>query len=364
VLLPGEEDAAIWRYFASLAFPPEEQVRTTLAALDPDRPTSTAALETRVELRRTRLEMMLKVLDVDGAVRRVRGGWVGTGRPWHYDTRRHERVAQARTDEQAAMRRYVATGDCRMLYLRRCLDDPDAAPCGRCDRCAGPPLPDTVGDGALAAARAALGRPGVVLDPRRQWPTGLAAVGVELKGRIPPGEQAEPGRVLGRLSDLGWGNRLRPLLAGAGPGDGTGDRAGPLPREVADAVVAVLAEWARGDQPWGNRPVAVVGIASARRPGLVEALAGHIARVGRLPHLGELTVSAEAGRANSAQRVRALHEAFTLPPGLAAELSTLDGPVLLVDDYVDSGWTMALAARLLRRAGAPGVLPFALAQNG
>ena len=364
LLLPGEEDAAIWRYFASLAFPPEEQVRAALAALDPDRPLSTAALETRVELRRTRLEMMLKVLDVDGAVRRVRGGWVRTGQPWRYDTERHRRVARAREAEQEAMREYVLTDTCRMLFLRRCLDDPDAVPCGRCDRCAGPAVPEDVTDDPLAAARGALGRPGVTLEPRRQWPTGLAAVGVDLKGRISPEEQALPGRVLGRLSDLGWGNRLRPLLEGPGSGADPAERV--LPGDLADAVVAVLTEWARGDQPWSQRPAAVLGIGSRQRPALVRAVAGHIARVGRLPYLGDLAVAGDrgAGRANSAQRVRALYEAFTLPPELEAGLSTLDGPVLLVDDYVDSGWTMALAARLVRRAGAPGVLPFALALAG
>ena len=35
--------------------------------------------------------------------------------------------------------------------------------------------------------------------------------------------------------------------------------------------------------------------------------------------------------------------------------------VLLVDDLADSRWTMTVAGRELRRAGAPAVLPFALA---
>src|SRR3954470_24234291 len=138
VLLPGREDAAIWRYFASLAFPPEDQVRLVLANLSADRPMSTQALEPMVDLRRNRLEMMLKVLDVDGAVRRSRGGWLATGEPWIYDTARLRRVAEARTAEQDAMREYAATSGCRMEFLRRCLDDPVAGPCGRCDRCAAP----------------------------------------------------------------------------------------------------------------------------------------------------------------------------------------------------------------------------------
>ena len=102
ILLPGREDRDIWAYFASLAFPPERQVRAALAALaEADRPMSASVLETRVDLSRGRLESMLKVLDVDGAVRRVSGGWTSTGQPWHYDGERYERVAAER-DPRAA----------------------------------------------------------------------------------------------------------------------------------------------------------------------------------------------------------------------------------------------------------------------
>ena len=362
LLLPGAEDAAIWRYFASLAFPPQEQVRAVLAALgDSDRPLSTAALETRVELRRGRLELMLKVLDVDGAVHRVRGGWEATGAHWEHDAARYERIAGARAAEQESMRSYAKLGGCRLEFLRQSLDDPEAAPCGRCDNCAGAWYPIEVSDQALAAARAHLGRAGVEITPRRQWPTGLAAIGVPLTGKIPAVEQAEPGRAVGRLSDLGWGDRLRRLV-----GEGAGDQT--IAEDAFGGVVETLAAWARGDDRWAVRPVAVVAIGSHARPRLVDSLGTRIASVGRLPLLGTVPPAAGGGttasRTNSAQRVRALYEAFEVPPELADRLGSLDGPVLLVDDVVDSGWTMAIVARLLRRAGAPAVLPFALALTG
>ncbi|MGB0100069.1 MAG: DEAD/DEAH box helicase, partial [Nocardioides sp.] len=110
VLLPAIEDRDIWAYFASLAFPREEQVRRTLEVLAAEgRPMSTATLETYVDLNRTRLETMLKVLDVDGAVRRVRGGWESTGLAWAYDEERYRRVTEAREREQRAMLDYIAT---------------------------------------------------------------------------------------------------------------------------------------------------------------------------------------------------------------------------------------------------------------
>lgn len=370
LLLPGKEDEAIWNYFASLAFPPEEQVRRTLDVLaEAGRPLSLPALEPLVELRRSRLETMLKVLDVDGAVRRVKGGWISTGMPWAYDAERYAWVAKQRQAEQQAMRDYATTPGCRMEFLRRQLDDEAAAPCGRCDNCAGARFTDAVSSGALDTAQGELVRAGVDVEPRRMWPTGLAAVGVDLKGRIPAGEQASQGRALGRLSDIGWGNRLRPMLAQQAPD-------GPVPDDVAKAVVGVLADWAKGPGGWASggtdaqqRPAGVVTMSSHTRPHLIQSLGARIAEVGRLPLLGSIEYAAGADtahvpRTNSAQRLRALDGTLTVPPELAAALQEAGGPVLLVDDLTDSGWTLAVAARMLRRAGAKGVLPLVLAVQG
>ncbi|RMI37319.1 RecQ family ATP-dependent DNA helicase [Streptomyces triticirhizae] len=368
LLLPGPEDEAIWRYFGSLAFPPEDQVRHTLAVLAANEgPLSLPALEARVELRRSRLEMMLKVLDVDGAVRRVRGGWVATGAPWRYDAERYAWVARQREVEQEAMRDYAATGDCRMELLRRALDDEEARPCGRCDNCTDMGFDAQVTPAALEAARGELTRPGVPVEPRRMWPSGLPATGVELKGRIPAGEQAETGRALGRLSDIGWGDRLRPLLS---PESVDGE----VPEDVLDAVVAVLADWARGPGGWASgasdappRPVGVVFVASTSRPRLVTSLAEGISRVGRMPLLGSVSVARHdrrPGPSNSARRVHALHGALELAPELTEAVKTHPGPLLLVDDFTDSGWTLALSARLLRATGAERVLPLVLAVRG
>ncbi|MEU1228519.1 RecQ family ATP-dependent DNA helicase [Streptomyces sp. NPDC005828] len=370
LLLPGQEDEAIWRYFASVAFPPEEQVRRTIDVLaQAGRPLSLPALEPLVELRRTRLETMLKVLDVDGAVHRVKGGWESTGQPWVYDTERYAWVARQRAAEQQAMRDYAAATGCRMEFLRRQLDDEEAASCGRCDNCAGSRFDPKVSDAALDAAKGELGRPGVEVEPRKMWPTGLAAVGVDLKGRIPLGEQSFAGRALGRLSDIGWGNRLRPLLA-----DTTPD--GPVPDDVVQAVVHVLADWAKGPGGWASgapdapaRPAGVVTVASHRKPRLVGSLGQRIAEIGRMPFLGVVEYMPEAedlrlSRTNSAQRVVGLQRTLTVPPELGERLAGAGGPILLVDDLSDTGWTLAVAARLLRRAGAEGVFPLVLAVQG
>ncbi len=354
VLLPQPEDKDIWAYFASLAFPREEQVRHTLRVLaDEGRPVSTAALETYVDLGRTRLEQMLKVLDVDGAVRRVRGGWEATGEPWVYDADRYERVTAARTREQRAMLDYLDTDRCRMWFLRDQLDDPDIevavagegpVRCGRCDNCGGIALSTEVSDEAIGEARTRLGRPGVVIEPRSMWPTALGNLGLDLKGRI--GEGAEPGRAVARLTDLGHGQALRDLFGGE-PHDG------PVPEPLVHAVIEVL-------QDWRPEVEGLVVVESATRPELTADLADGLSRYLRRPLVGrwaivDATVAPGQGAMNSAQRVSAVARRFRLEGEIPA------GPVLLVDDQTATGWTLTLAARALREAGATAVLPLTLA---
>ncbi|MGH8968596.1 MAG: RecQ family ATP-dependent DNA helicase [Actinomycetes bacterium] len=354
LLLPAPEDREIWRWFATSSMPRRLHADAVIAALAAsDRPMSTPALETVADVRRTRLELLLKVLDVDGAVRRVTGGWVATGEPWTYDEERYARVAATREAEQQSMLAYQATDGCRMRFLQVALDDEAAADCGRCDRCARDWYDAAVPSAATGSAARALRRVGVEVEPRTTWPGGMSRLGIPRSGRIPAGERLEPGRVVARLTDLGWGQRLRDLLSPA-----TDDA--PADDALLGACVDVLRSWS-----WEHRPAAVLAVPSLRRPLLIGSVADHLAAVGRLPNLGtlDLTTDGPSGEpgGNSAFRLAAVHDRFAVPASVTRAARDLDGPVLLVDDLVDSRWTLTVAGRLLRGTGAPAVLPFALA---
>lgn len=350
LLLPGTEDGAIWHYFATASMPDQERAERVIAALG-DAPVSTPALEAMVDIRRSPLELLLKVLDVDGAVRRVQGGWVATGVPWEYDAERYARIAAEREAEQQHMIEYEQTSGCRMEFLQRSLDDETAAPCGRCDNCAGVWFPREIEASATASAAESLDRVGVPVEARKAWPTGADRLGVPVKGRIAPAEQATEGRALARLTDLGWGGTLRELFAAGAPDS-------PVSPQVLAACVRVLADWG-----WAERPVAVIAMPSRSRPLLVDSLARGLAEVGRLPYLGALSHAGGGPTGqpggNSAFRLAGLWDRFT-----ADGLDVPAGGVLLVDDQADSRWTLTIAARTLRQAGATEVLPFVLALRG
>jgi ATP-dependent DNA helicase RecQ len=345
VLLPTRTEGDIWSYFDATAMPPESVVSDVLRALADHGPCSVVELESLVNLRRGRLEALLKVLDVEGAVDRSGSGWYRTDRRWTYDADRYASLAAARRAEQDAMRAYQRTEGCRLRFLRAQLDDPGADDCGRCDTCTGEPVAVAVDPEAVAAAHHRLRSAVVVLEPRKQWPRGLEG----RKGTIKADLRAEEGRALAFATDPGWADDLAALFAGpdAPPSD-----------ELLRGVAAALKAW-----PWGRRPTWVTWVPSRTRPLLVAGLAARLAEVGKMELVDavrrvRVDAPPQAQMDNSATQAANVLDAFAFgrPDGAPLPL----GPGLVVDDTLRSGWTMTTVAEGLRAAGSGLVLPFVL----
>ena len=291
-------------------------------------------------------------------MRKIGSRWYSTGTPWSYDAPRYRAVAQARVREQEAMLAYESTEGCRMVFLARELDDTTAAPCGKCDRCAGSWYPEQVSERAVQQAQGTLNAVGVEIAPRGMWPTGLQELAGEnaSKGKIPVSERAEPGYALARLSDVGWGSRVRELLATDESGEPLDT---PVPQALGQACVRVLAAW-----DWGEtgRPETVLTVPSPVRPTLARSLGEGLAHVGKLVYLGEAELAAEPRffGGNSVFRCADVMRSYQIPPEVLEKLREHPGPVLLVSDIVDSRWSITVLAQQLRAGGASAVYPFAL----
>ena len=156
-------------------------------------------IELHVNMPTSRITGLLKVLDVEGAVKKERAKFRRTLRPWSFDTERIERVKNARLAEHQAMRDYANTSECRMAFLRNSLDDRDVGPCGRCDNCAGRRYDRVTDSGLVGQALTFIRRRPIEIEPRKMW------VG-HRRGRI--SNLLEPGRALCFLTDPGWGDQL------------------------------------------------------------------------------------------------------------------------------------------------------------
>ena len=260
---------------------------------------------------------------------------------------------------------------CRMAFLRSALDDPLLEPgwrCGACDLCGGLELPEALDQEQVGAARQALGRAGVELRARRQWPTGMDRLGLgHLKGRIRADRQAATGLAVGRLDGLGTSAVLRELVACASDGE-VPAALRPQVLEVVDRLAEIIRDEqkaASSDGP-GRKP-AVVVVDSRTRPHMVRRL-GHAvaAQLGAQP-LGVVGLGSQEPPQHdvgSAFRLAQVARSLTLRGWSAHTLDELrERVVVLVDDWSDSGWTLTLAASLLREAGAEAVHPFVLAQK-
>ncbi len=338
VLLRGAEDRRIQDFFIEQAFPPRDVVTRVLEALEAagEDGMSVPALSGVVNLGRGRLEAMLKVLDVEGAVTRSGSSWVALpGADWRYDGERYAAVTALRRAEQAAMAQFGADGRCLMRALQEELDDPEPADCGRCAVCTAPRFDGPLDPELVRQAALHLRSRPLVLDVKKMAPGPDGGM-----KKLPEDVRAEEGRALARLGDGGWD----PVVQ-------AGRRAG----RFDDELVAAAAEMVRR---WGAEAAWVAAVPSLRSGPLVPEFAERLAGALGIPFAAvlERTVDGPPQRemANSVQQVANVRGAFAvrgeLPPG----------PCLLVDDVRFSGWTLAMIAGQLRKRGAPAVRPFAL----
>jgi ATP-dependent DNA helicase RecQ len=352
VLIPTPTEVDIWAYFDSTAMPAHASVDEVLTTLANDGPITVPDLEALVNLRRGRLEALLKVLDVEGAVDRDGARWFRTEQPWEYDDERYRLLAESRRAEQDAMRAYQRTTGCRLWFLREQLDDPFAEDCGRCDNCTGTSFDDAPAgdagagaDATTASATAFLRSAIVVLEPRKQWPRGLD----NRRGNIAATRRAEVGRALAFGNDPGWAEELATLFAGPD---------GPPTNELVRGVAAVLKAW-----DWPERPTWVTWIPSRTRPALLSGLADALAHLGKL-ELVEAVQRVQASAAPQAKMENSVTQAANVLD--AFQFGATDGspvpagPGMVLDDSLRSGWTMTVVADGLREAGAEAILPFVL----
>ncbi|HSS42962.1 MAG TPA: RecQ family ATP-dependent DNA helicase [Solirubrobacterales bacterium] len=343
VLLTGREDDEIAEYFIADAFPPESVMRDVAGAVEASDGVTVKHLETVVNAKHGEIHDTLTLLEVAGAVAKEDGGWIRTPNRWDYDQGRVEQVTQTRYHELARMQAYAATEECLMLFLTGELDDPSDRRCGRCANCGEPflpvvPDPDLVREAAIFLKRAH--RP---IEPRKQWPAHLG----ERRGNIPEEHRLQEGRALAIYGDAGWGRAVKE---------------GKTEGSFSDDLVAAVAEMIENDLQPDPRPTWVTAIPSRRDPGLVPGFARRLADRLELPYRQALAKTRDTPQQktmeNSVQQVRNVIGAFAVD---SAEI--MDGPVLLVDDMVDSRWSVTVCGVALREAGSGPVYPIALGET-
>ncbi len=349
VLMVGGEDEDIQEYFRTTAFPDERDVNAILEALsESDDGLTERQLEAAVNLRHGQIQKVLKYLSVENPSPVIKQGstWSCTPVTWRMDHTKIQRLIYQRAEEWKEILAYADTDDCLMLFLAHALDDAAPQPCGKCAKCLGRPIvSETVSHELAVAAARYLKHSEFPLECNKQVATGAFA-SYGFRGNLPAEWRAETGRVLSRWGDAGWGR----IVA-------EDKHNGYFRDELVSAVVEmIVARW----QP-NPAPVWVACIPSNRHPELVPGFARRLAQRLGLPFVDAV----HKVRDNEPQKLQRnrYHQCRNLDGVFAISGHLPYGPVLLVDDIVDSAWTLTVVAALLRQAGSGVVYPLALAST-
>ena len=346
VLLSGVEDGEIHEYFRRTAFPEEQWVNDVLSALENEEGMTVRELEQSLNLRYGQIDKVLKILSVDNPAPVIMDGsrWRRTAVPYRTDTERISRLTAQKETEWQQVQSYVDEPTCLMRFLAEALDDPDPKSCGKCERCVGSPVVDTsISHQTVVAATRFLRQAEMPLTCNRQVAKGSFPE-YGWSGNLPVALGAETGRILSRWGDAGWGEVVARDKHGGRYGD-----------QLVRAAAEMIRDRWRPD-PW---PDWVTCVPSNRHPALVPDLASRLAEALSLPYVPVV----EKVRDNAPQKAQQnrFHQCHNLDGAFAVDGRIPEGGVLLVDDIVDSKWTLTVVAALLRRAGCSAVWPFALA---
>ena len=347
VLLSGDEETDITDYFIESAFPTREEVRRVLEALEAaPAGLSVPELMARVNLSKSRIEKTIALLSLESPAPIAKQGpkWQLTAANMREEFwQRAERLTNLRRDEQRQMQEYVRLESGHMEFLIRALDgDP-----GTIRPPALPPLPTNTDPALVREAVAFLRRTSLPIEPRKQWPAG-GMPQYRLSGRIAADAQAQPGKALCIWGDAGWGSLVRQGKY----------RDRRFSDELVEACVRLAREW--NPQP---APVWVTSIPSLRHPALVPDFARRLAAALNLPF--DAVLEKTDNRPEQKTMANSTQQARNIDGSLAVSAPALrTAPVLLVDDMVDSRWTLTVAAWLLRSHGSGEVFPLGLALTG
>ncbi len=342
VLMHGSEDEEIQEYFIETAFPAPKQVNQVVEALRYHGAMKQSELQQFVNARRSVLEKILVHLEVENIIRKDNREYHIVDANKNPDFERWSAVTRKRYDELRQMKSYIHAEGCLMRFLADALDDPTSIePCGRCRNCTGASSHFSPDIQQIQKAQSFLrGNKAIEFSPRKRYPMGFPNV----KNTVIH-EVNQTGLALCGYYDEGWGSLVRK---------------GRKENHYDDELVRVSGELIKQNwHSWNSIPTVVTSVPSLRRPKLVPDFAQRLAHEINLPyyalveHIDQHPPQSEMY--NSFQQATNLIDRFALLHKLSGK------PILLVDDFADSQWTLTLVGRLLMQGGSGAIYPFVLA---
>lgn len=346
ILLCGEDDEDIQKFLINNSVPSNKAFESILTTIPKDRRINIHHIVQRVNSTPGMIQRVLMLLEVDGVIGKTREGndffYYHLGKDWHPDDQRIKQFTDLRRKEWYEINCYVHHHGCLMEFLQKALSDHTAQKCGHCANCQNKGFSSEVSPQLVIEAEDFLKECLILIKPKEKVPAGLFR-----NGRIiPVNFRNVPGQSLSYYGDVGWGKMVKLGKY----------QMNHFPDELVIAAAhLILNRWKPDPFPqWAT------AIPSRRHPSLVPNMAQRIASQLGIPFHPVLERCKEAPEQKTMQNE--VMQINNVLDTLAIRRTVPNGPVLLIDDIIDSGWTLTMAGYLLRKNGSGLVYPFTLAQ--
>lgn len=343
ILLCGQEDEEIVEYFINAAFPTQDEMQHVVEILERTDGLKVKQIQSYLDMKAGRIEKCLKFLEIEGVIYKEGSTYHRSLNPWTPNLEYAKAITKIRKYELQRMNDYIETDQCYMEFIAHELDDIGARACGKCSNCVDELLPRTIEPQNIAEAIQYIRSNYLTIEPRKQWP-----VGIFDKITMPQGQRMEEGLVLSMYGDAGWGKLVR---------DGKyrdGNFSDELVKASAELLKHRMEEW---------QIDVIVAIPSLNRPNLVSNFAKRLAK-----ELGVEYQDIIYKKENTPQQKtfqNGFYQCQNAMRGFGLK-NSIKGNILMVDDMVDSRWTFAYCAYLLKQGENykdNKVYPFALAKT-
>lgn len=345
ILLSGHEDDDINEYFRSSSFPSQQNIEDILQCLNNNDGLSIYQIQRHLNLKQSEIEKTLKYLgvEINSPVKKINSKWYRTANNYENDRTKVDSILKIRKAEWNDMQEYLETSECLMAFLQKKLNDNNPTPCGKCKNCK-PFLDESFSQDLSIKAQEFLYKTYINFTPKKQIKN-QALMNYGFNANFPQELLPQDGKILSRWNDGGWGKMVADCKHNGNFND-----------QLVDAFVKMIRECdIDGVIGW------VTCIPSLNHKDLVPNFAKKVAQKLNLPFIEAISKVKQNEQQKMMQN--SYHQAKNLD-GVFKIIQINPKPVLLIDDIIDSGWTISVVSALLRQKGSGEVYPAALATTG
>lgn len=342
ILMIGNEDENIQNYFIDTAFPSEGEFKKILSYIfeSGENGVRISDILSQNNIRKSRIEKILTFLINDGYITKENSKYYPTIKEYIYDYEKYDAITKLRKEEQKKMKELVTLKSCYNRFIVNNLDDNTELNCNNCRNCLGyEKFPSVVSNENLEKAQEYLDKLLIPILPRKMW------VKTKYTGNNKISFVNEEGIALCKYNDPGFGTLVKK------------DKYEKqiFCDELEGKSVSVLKDFIK------EKEITGITFVPSLRSDIVKDFAKRLSDRLNLTFIDALEknpADKQKCMENTSYQCENAIKSFKIKHN-----TNLCGNILLVDDVVDSKWTITVCGSFLMKNGANKVYPFALSDS-